>query len=187
MTDVYLDQIEPEPIVLKRGDGAIIATIPGELPVQGPGGALELTRIFAQANESETFLLDTPETPENAAAILEAQDALRSFYEQAAEFLQGHAVMATEGALLELTATQIVSIVSMLVAPPYRLQLLANAFMMVMGMEIGEDGQPVPLDEGSPATSSPSDEPEDGKARTGASSRGASSSRSARKPSKPKP
>lgn len=177
-----LDQLLPDPIELTRG-GQPYATLPGELPATE---MLKLERLREAGSAHEELLKDTPDTPENAAIIEEARAGIAHFYEQAAAFLQQHAEMANEGDLLELTATQIIAVCSALAAPQQRLILLATAFAMACGMELSDDGQVVdeggaPLDEGSPGTSSGSDEPEDGKAPTGAPSRGASSSPSGRK------
>lgn len=184
MTDLDLDLILPPEIVLRaRKDGPVLATIPGELPMVH---MLEVVRLQEDGRRHERVLLDTPDTDEFDAQREEAIAGVTAFYEQAAAFIQRHATMTTEGDVLELTATQIITIITLLGSPQERAQLIADALLRVL--DLGpEDEAELPLGQGSPSTSSPSDEPVGGKARTGASSRGASSSRSARKSSKPKP
>jgi hypothetical protein len=182
--DVDLDLLVPEPIVLRRRDGTELATIPGEIAAVR---MLELSRMQAEGAAHERVLLDLPDVDENREVREAAAAGIRDFYAGAAAVIDEFAELAEGVERLELTGTQIIAIVSMLVAPQQRMQLLATAYLMAVGVEFDEDGEPVPLDDGSPASSSPSGEPAVGRAPTGASSRGASGSRSApkrkRKPS----
>lgn len=183
MTDIDLDLILPPELVLRRGDGEVIATIPGELPMVD---MLQIVQLQADGKRYERFLLDTPNTSENADAREEAEAGVRAFYEQCAAFLQRHATMAVEGEVLELTATQIITLITLLGSPQDRAQLIGEALMRALELSLEAEDE-VPLESESLATSSPSAGSEDGKAPTGARSPGASSSRSGEKRSKPKP
>lgn len=177
MPDVNLEQLMPEPIVLRaRAGGPILATLPGEIDMPR---MLELTQLAETGGEHERVLLDMPDTDDNREAREQASAGLREFYEKASAILEGVAELEPGVERLELTGTQIVALVSMLVAPAQRTQLLATAYLMAVGVEFGEDGLPVPLDGTSLSISSESDAPGGGPAPIGASSDGASGSRSA--------
>lgn len=182
MTDVDLDLILPPELVLRRGDGDVIATIPGELPMVA---MLEVVRLQADGKRHERVLLDTPNISEYADERAIAEDGVREFYEQAAAFLQRHATMTVEGELLELTATQIITLISLLGSPQDRAQLIGEA--LLRALDLGPEAEDeAPLEPASAETSSPSAGSTAGRRRTGGRSPGASSSPTARKRSKPK-
>lgn len=188
MTDLDLDLILPPEIILRaRKDGPVLATIAGELPMVH---MLEVVRLQESGRRHERVLLDTPDAPEFDDQREEAIAGVKEFYEQAAAFIQRHATMTNEGDLLELTATQIITIITLLGSPQERAQLIADALLRVLDLA-PEDEAALPLGQGSPASSSPSEDSEAGKAPTGARSPGENSlpsgrKRSARPRSKPK-
>lgn len=170
MTDVDLRLLLVRDIVLIGLDGERIP-IPGEVSVR-VSMQIEAIRGDLWAARKEREFADTRE------AEAECRAAIAKAYQDGADLIHQLALERNpDAAPLDLTATMIEAVLAMLAAPAERETLIALAYSMAMGLEVPELD---PLADGSSPSSSGSDEPEDSTAPTGATSPGASGSRSAR-------
>lgn len=172
MTDVDLRLLVPRDIVLVTEDEQRVP-IPGEVSVKR---AMEIERIrgdlWAAGRERELAV-----DREGEAA---ARERIAKAYQEGADAIHALALERNpEAEPLDLTATMIEAVLSMLVAPAERETLMALAYSMALGLEVPDLD---PLAHGSATSSSGSGKRAGSKARTGARSRGANSSRSTETP-----
>lgn len=170
MTDVDLRLLVPRDLRLIISDDDVVY-LPGEIPLVA-AMRFEAIRGDLWAAQREREHADTRE--EEA----EARKLLAEGYQLAADEIHKLALERDpKVAPLELTVTQIDTILQMLVAPVERETLMAQAYAIALGIQEPELD---PLDGGSSPSSSASGEPRASRARTGNRSRGASGSRSAK-------
>lgn len=170
MTDVDLRLLVPRDLRLIVGDDEVVY-LPGEIPLVA-AMRVEQIRGDLWAAARERQLAD------NREEEAEARKLIAEGYQRAADEIHKLALERDPKVEpLELTVTQIDTILQMLVAPVERETLMAHAYSVALGIQEPELD---PLGGGSSASSPPSDEPQDSPARTGGRSRGASGSRSAK-------
>lgn len=168
MTDVDLRLLVPRDIRLIVDESTTVL-IPGEVSV-ADAMRIEQIRgdIWAAARERENA--DSRDAEAAARALI------ADGYQRGADVIHELAQRRNKDAApLDLTVTQIDTVLQMLVAPVERETLMAQAYAVAMGLEVPELD---PLDGGSSTRSSGSGEPGDSEGRTGETSRGARGSRS---------
>jgi len=151
-TEIHLAHLVPPPIVLVDDEDGRVE-IPGEVTLK------DVMRIEGIRGDIWAARMERQEATTRAEER-DAREALRLGWQAAADLIHELALREhPEAAPLELTVTQIETILTMLVSPAERELLIARAVAGAMGIPGVPDFDP--LESGSSTRSDSSDEPED--------------------------